>query len=219
MAAKLSPSILNADFGRLYDEIKLLEEEGVINLHLDIMDGHYVPNLSFGPSVVKSIRSMTDMTFDAHLMVDNPDDLIEAFADAGCQYVTIHPETSKHPHRTLSRIRELGMGAGICLNPGTPTGLIEDLLPVTDLILVMGVNPGFGGQSYIPETTDKVRRVKEMIEGFDHGVLIQVDGGVKEEETKVLASIGADLIVVGSAIFQKEDKRGQIKKYQNLLLG
>lgn len=214
---QLSPSILNADFGALAQEVALLEQEGVKHLHLDIMDGHYVPNLSFGPGVVASLRKNSDMIFDAHLMVDNPDDLLDAFAEAGCQYVTIHPETSKHPHRTLSRIRALGMKAGVCLNPGTSLHVLDYLLPCVDLILVMGVNPGFGGQSYIPETTEKIKAIQHMIQDLPQRVIIQVDGGVKKEQAEALAAIGVDLLVVGSDIFQAENKQAKIQEYQQLL--
>lgn len=214
--AKLSPSILNADFTNLGDAIRLLEQHGVEHLHLDIMDGHYVPNISFGPELVASLRKMTRMEMDAHLMVENPDDFIDVFAEAGCRTITVHPETSKHLHRTLSNIRSKGLLAGVCLNPSTSPSVLEYVWPLVDHVLLMSVNPGFGGQSYIEETDQKILRVREMIETLSHRVIIQVDGGVKLQEAQKLKALGVDRIVVGSDIFAAEDPAARIQAYQEL---
>lgn len=215
--SKLSPSILNADFTELGSALSLLEENGVEHLHLDIMDGHYVPNLSFGPELVRSLRKKSRMEFDAHLMVENPDDMIDAFAEAGCRTITIHPETVRHLHRTLSSIRAKGLLAGVCLNPSTPPSVLEYVWHLVDHVLLMSVNPGFGGQSYIEETDRKILRIQEMIQTLPHRVKIQVDGGVKMQEAQKLKALGVDLIVVGSDIFAAENKEERIRAYQRLL--
>lgn len=214
---KLSPSILNADFTELGAAIRLLEANGVEHLHLDIMDGHYVPNLSFGPELVASLKKKSRMEFDAHLMVTNPDDLIDAFADAGCRTVTVHPETTPHLHRTLSAIRDRGMLAGVCLNPSTPPSVLEYVWDLVDHILLMSVNPGFGGQSYIEQTDRKILKVRQLIETLPHRVKIQVDGGVKIAEAQKLQALGVDLIVVGSDIFRAENVEERVQAYQRLL--
>lgn len=214
---KLSPSILNADFADLGMAIRILEQNGVEHLHLDIMDGHYVPNLSFGAELVASLRKQSVMEFDAHLMVTNPDDLIDAFADAGCRTITVHPETCRHLHRTLSNIRAKGLLAGVCLNPSTPPAVLDYVWPLVDHVLLMSVNPGFGGQSYIEETDRKILRVRELIEQQPHRVKIQVDGGIKVPEAQKLKALGVDLVVVGSDIFSANDPAGRVAVYQKLL--
>ncbi len=217
--AKLSPSILNADFSNLGAELALLESNGVEYLHLDIMDGNYVPNLSFGAGVVQALRAHTGLIFDAHLMVENPDAYLEAFAEAGADIVTVHPETTKHLHRTLSRIRELNMKAGVCLNPSTHPNVLDYIWDVTDLVLLMSVNPGFGGQSYIEKTDEKIIRIKNAIDAQDRKILLEVDGGVKRLEAERLAALGVDLLVVGSDIFQAKDKAERIREYHSILTG
>lgn len=216
--AKLSPSILNADFSRLGEEIALLEDNGVEYLHLDIMDGHYVPNLSFGPGVVASLKKRSNLKFDAHLMVENPDAYLDDFAAAGVDIITVHPESTKHLHRTLSRIRQLGVKAGVSLNPSTHPSVLDYVWDVTDLVLLMSVNPGFGGQSYIEVIDEKLIAMKNLVKTLDHRVLIQVDGGVKLKEATRLNALGADLLVVGSDIFGADDKVQRIREYHNVIL-
>ncbi len=216
--AKLSPSILNADFSRLGEEIALLEDNGVEYLHLDIMDGHYVPNLSFGPGVVASLKKRSNLIFDAHLMVENPDAYLDDFAAAGVDIITVHPESTKHLHRTLSRIRQLGIKAGVSLNPSTHPSVLDYVWDVTDLVLLMSVNPGFGGQSYIEVIDEKLIAMKNLVKTLDHRVLIQVDGGVKLKEATRLNALGADLLVVGSDIFGADDKVQRIREYHNVIL-
>lgn len=216
--AKLSPSILNADFSRLGEEIALLEDNGVEYLHLDIMDGHYVPNLSFGPGVVASLKKRSNLKFDAHLMVENPDAYLDDFAAAGVDIITVHPESTKHLHRTLSRIRQLGIKAGVSLNPSTHPSVLDYVWDVTDLVLLMSVNPGFGGQSYIEVIDEKLIAMKNLVKTLDHRVLIQVDGGVKLKEATRLNALGADLLVVGSDIFGADDKVQRIREYHNVIL-
>lgn len=216
--AKLSPSILNADFSRLGEEIALLEDNGVEYLHLDIMDGHYVPNLSFGPGVVASLKKRSNLIFDAHLMVENPDAYLDDFAAAGVDIITVHPESTKHLHRTLSRIRQLGVKAGVSLNPSTHPSVLDYVWDVTDLVLLMSVNPGFGGQSYIEVIDEKLIAMKNLVKTLDHRVLIQVDGGVKLKEATRLNALGADLLVVGSDIFGADDKVQRIREYHNVIL-
>lgn len=214
---KLSPSILNADFSELGSAVRMLEQAGVEYLHLDIMDGHYVPNLSFGPELVHSLRKISTMEFDAHLMVSNPDSLIDAFADAGCRTITVHPETCTHLHRTLTSIRRKGLLAGVCLNPSTPPSVLEYVWESIDHVLLMSVNPGFGGQSYIEETDRKILRIRELIEDLPQRVKIQVDGGIKLDEAQKLKALGVDLIVVGSDIFSAENREERVMLYQDLL--
>lgn len=216
--AKLSPSILNADFSCLGEEIALLEDNGVEYLHLDIMDGHYVPNLSFGPGVVASLKKRSNLKFDAHLMVENPDAYLDDFAAAGVDIITVHPESTKHLHRTLSRIRQLGIKAGVSLNPSTHPSVLDYVWDVTDLVLLMSVNPGFGGQSYIEVIDEKLIAMKNLVKTLDHRVLIQVDGGVKLKEATRLNALGADLLVVGSDIFGADDKVQRIREYHNVIL-
>lgn len=214
---KLSPSILNADFSELGSAVRMLEQACVEYLHLDIMDGHYVPNLSFGPELVHSLRKISTMEFDAHLMVSNPDSLIDAFADAGCRTITVHPETCTHLHRTLTSIRRKGLLAGVCLNPSTPPSVLEYVWESIDHVLLMSVNPGFGGQSYIEETDRKILRIRELIEDLPQRVKIQVDGGIKLDEAQKLKALGVDLIVVGSDIFSAENREERVMLYQDLL--
>jgi ribulose-phosphate 3-epimerase len=199
---KIAPSILSADFARLADALKHAEEGGADWIHVDVMDGHFVPNLTFGAPVVKALRKETTLPLDVHLMIEHPDHLIEAFVSAGADYLTVHVGAAKHLHRTVQRIRELGAKPGVSLNPATPLFMIEEILPYVDLVLVMSVNPGFGGQRFIPTSTAKIAALKRMLDERSlWGVEIEVDGGVSPETAGEIVAAGATVLVAGAAVF------------------
>ena len=202
---RIAPSILSANFVRLEEDIKAAEHAGAHMLHIDVMDGHFVPNITIGYSVVEAIRKITRLPLDVHLMIENPDVFVKEFADAGADFLTVHAEASIHLHRTVQFIKQNGMKAGVSINPATPVLLLENILSEIDLVLLMSVNPGFGGQDFIPFTLEKIKAVKKMLSRAGEAALIEVDGGVKIENAKKIADAGADILVMGSAFFKSDD--------------
>jgi len=198
---KVAPSILSCDFGRLGEEIAAVERGGADWIHLDVMDGHFVPNLTLGPVITRAARGATRLPLDVHLMIEAPDRYLEAFVQAGADILTVHQEACPHLHRTLQRIRELGIKAGVALNPGTPLESVHDVLYLADLLLIMSVNPGFGGQAYITHSTEKVRRARSLLEAAHSGAELEVDGGVDVGNAAELAAAGATVLVAGSAVY------------------
>lgn len=214
--AKLAPSLLSADFYNLENQIKILEKNKIEYLHLDCMDGIFVPNISFGPLVIKKLRSKTDMIFDTHLMIENPERYIEDFHNSGSNIITIHFEATKHPHRVIQKIKALGEKAGIALNPATPVSSLECLGDLVDLILIMSVNPGFGGQSFIEISKKKVVQAREFIKSTNRDILLEIDGGIKRSNVKEIIDLGVDLIVSGSDIFNGEVEKS-LNEYDKIL--
>ena len=213
----LSPSLLSADFTNLEKEFKIMNEEKVDFIHLDIMDGNYVPNISYGPGVVKKLRPLTDILFDTHLMIERPENFIEDFVEAGSDIITIHPSTTKHLDRTLSLIKSYGKKAGLALNPGDSLDILDYNIENIDLVLIMSVNPGFGGQKFIPSALRKISEVKKLIEKRNLKTLIEVDGGIKLGNAKDVLDAGADILVSGSGIFDKGRTRENIKAFKEIL--
>ena len=213
---KIAPSLLSANFANLEDEIKKIENGGADYVHLDVMDGIFVPNITFGPPVIKKLRAVTKLPFDVHLMIDRPERYIKDFVDAGADIITVHEEATIHLHRTIQEIKSYGKKAGVSLNPSTPLDNIEYILDDLDLILIMTVNPGFGGQSFIKSMEEKIKRLRNIINERNLNVILQVDGGVKLDNAKKILECGADLLVVGSDIFGVNDVEARTRNFKTL---
>ncbi|MBQ8828075.1 MAG: ribulose-phosphate 3-epimerase [Clostridia bacterium] len=213
---KVAPSILSADFSNLRQEIEKVENAGADLVHIDVMDGHFVPNLTFGAPVVKSIRKVTKLPFDVHLMIENPDEYVQDFYEAGADIITVHVEACRHLHRTVNSIKALGIKAGVAVNPATPVCMIEPILGDVDMVLIMSVNPGFGGQSYIHSITEKIKQVRDLLDKKGlNSVDIEVDGGIDAITAKEVSSAGANILVAGSAVYKEKSPADIIKKIKN----
>ena len=210
MTVRIAPSILSADFARLGDEIAMCEAGGADWIHVDVMDGRFVPNLTFGTKVIETVRRLSTLPIDVHLMVVEPERYVDDFAKAGATLLTIHPEVSPHLHRQLARIREVGCRAGAALNPSTPLDAVREVADMLDLLLIMSVNPGFGGQQFIPASVDKIRRARTLLQATGSRAVLEVDGGINRETITSVWRAGADTFVAGNAIFSAKDPRAEI---------
>ncbi|OFI07676.1 ribulose-phosphate 3-epimerase [Clostridium acetireducens DSM 10703] len=215
---KLAPSILSADFSKLGNEIKELEKNNIELIHIDVMDGMFVPNISFGTPIMKSIKTLTKIPFDVHLMIEDPSRYIEDFAKAGADIITVHYEADKHIDRTINYIKSFGIKASVALNPGTSVNLIKDIISDLDMVLIMSVNPGFGGQKYISYCSKKIEEVKDLADKFNPNLMIQVDGGITKDNIKEVVSKGANVIVAGSAVFKNNHIESNIKQLRGALV-
>ncbi|MDD3145942.1 MAG: ribulose-phosphate 3-epimerase [Candidatus Riflebacteria bacterium] len=212
----IAPSILSADFARMADELKVIEDSGADWIHVDVMDGHFVPNLTFGPPVIKAFKAHSKLPFDVHLMIEQPEKWLEAWRDAGADRITFHIEACRHSHRYLTAIREMGLASGITLNPQTPLCEIEYVLEECDQVLLMTVNPGFGGQQLIEPVIEKISKLRKMIDAKGLKTLIQVDGGISLKNAQRICEAGADVLVMGSAFFTATDKKTLVREVQSL---
>jgi len=212
VTVRIAPSILSANFAKLGEDIAKVEGAGAQMLHVDVMDGHFVPNITIGPPVVKSLRAVTKLPLDVHLMISDPDRYIPAFVEAGANILTVHAEATVHLDRTLNLIRSFKVGAGVSINPATPLSAVEHALGIADMLLIMSVNPGFGGQSFIPYTLEKIRRARQIIEERNYRCVIEVDGGIDVANLADVVKAGAEVIVAGSAIFKAPDPAGKVKE-------
>lgn len=217
MKNQLSPSILSADFGNLYDDVKKVEAGGANMLHVDVMDGHFVPNITIGPVVLEGLRGKTSMPLDIHLMIENPDRYIEGFIFEHTKIISVHQEACPHLHRSVQKIKSFGVKAGVAINPATSLGTLEEILEFIDMVIIMTVNPGFGGQSFIESGLRKIAQLRRMIDERGLSVDIEVDGGVKKENAKKILNAGANILVAGSAIFSKPDPKAETEAFLELL--
>ena len=215
---KIAPSILSADFSKLGEEILAVEAAGADWIHIDVMDGHFVPNITIGPGPIQSLRKITRLPFDVHLMIENPERYIDSFADAGSDVITVHVEAARHLHRIIAHIRERGIKAGVSLNPATPFVQVEPILNDIDVLLIMTVNPGFGGQKFISSALTKIRKAREMVNSIAPNVAIEVDGGVTLHNIKSIAEAGADIIVAGASVFGSGNYKQTIGSMKAILL-
>jgi len=213
----IAPSILSADFSKLGDEIRAVEKAGADWIHIDVMDGHFVPNITIGPLVVDAVRKVTDLTLDVHLMIENPEKYVQAFVDAGADLITVQVETCVHLNRIIQMIHQAGAKAGAVLNPSTPLSTLDGELDNRELVMLMGVNPGFGGQKFIPSTLEKVRALRKIIEARGLSTLIEMDGGVSKNTIKEISDAGVDVLVSGSAIFGTDDYTETIERFRKLI--
>lgn len=216
---KIAPSILSADFSLLGREVKDVEQAGADYIHIDVMDGHFVPNITIGPLIVEAIRPVTSLHFDVHLMIENPEQYIQNFANAGADYISVHAEACKHLHRTIYQIKETGVRAGVVLNPATPVEMIRDVITDVDLVLLMTVNPGFGGQKFIPNVLKKIEQVRRWRDEQNLSFEIEVDGGVNAETAKLCVEAGADVLVAGSYIFNNKNRAEAIETLRQSVSG
>ena len=215
--AKLAPSMLAADFSKLADQVKMAEQAGADYLHVDVMDGHFVPNISFGADVMKSLLGKTRLPFDVHLMIEDPDQYAASFVTDSTSFITVHLEACRHIDRTLHHIRDLGAGAGVAINPGTPVAMLSEVLGITDLVLVMSVNPGFGGQKFIPSALDKIRELDRLRKEYGYTYQIEIDGGVTTGNAAEIKAAGTDILVAGSAVFGAPDITARTKEFLGLI--
>lgn len=209
---KIAPSILAANFSKLGEEIKEVDQGGADYIHVDVMDGHFVPNITIGPLVVEAIRPLTTLPLDVHLMIENPDQYIPSFVDAGADIISVHVEACPHLHRTIHMIKDLGVKAGVVLNPATPVDTIKHIIADVDLVLLMTVNPGFGGQSFIEPVMTKVKEVKKLVDAIGKDIDIEIDGGVNSETAKLCVEAGANVLVAGSAVYGKDNRKEAIER-------
>lgn len=213
----LAPSILSADFTNLSQQLRLVEMAGADLIHCDVMDGHFVPNISFGPSIVKTINKITNIPLDVHLMIKNPDNYIPAFVEAGANYISVHFEEVVHLNRTINRIKELGVKAGVVINPSTPVNLLSDIVEDVDFILIMSVNPGFGGQKFITNSLNKIRQCVDLREKLNLNFQIEVDGGITKDNVQDVLAAGTDIIVAGASIFNTDNISASVTEFKNII--
>jgi ribulose-phosphate 3-epimerase len=216
-APRIAPSILSADFARLGDEVRAVDQAGADLIHVDVMDGHFVPNITIGPCVVRDLRAVTKLPLDCHLMIENPDKYVEGFAKAGADMISVHVEACPHLHRTVQLIRSLGVSPGVAINPATPAEAVTSILADVDFVLVMSVNPGFGGQSFIEGVLEKIRKLRSMATDLNPDLLLEVDGGIKTDNVAKVREAGIDLFVAGSAIFNHDSYNDIIGQFKRLV--
>jgi ribulose-phosphate 3-epimerase len=214
---RLAPSILSADFSKLEEQVALIEKGGAQVIHVDVMDGHFVPNISFGAAVMKSLLGKTKLPFDVHLMIENPDQYLEDFATENTEIITVHAEACKHLHRTVQHIKSLGIRAGVSINPATPVSVLDAIIEDIDLVLIMSVNPGFGGQKFIPSAMEKIKALKELKERRNPKLEIEIDGGITAENIKSVTDAGVELVVAGSSVFGAPDIEKRVKELLELI--